>query len=281
MLKIIDLSKRFGKKEVLKHLSLELNQGIYGLLGANGAGKTTLLRTLSCIYPIQSGEILFDGQSITHDPAYHRCVGYLPQSFGMFPNFTVWEMMRYFALLKEIPKAEQEAAIRHSLEMVNLLDCSKQKVSKLSGGMVRRLGIAQAFLGSPRLVILDEPTTGLDPEERSRFKKLLSTLPKNVIVLLCTHIVADVEAVCDRIILLDHGEIVDDGTPEEIRSIAAGHVYLVPSSMESKLQEPFEITKQEQFRGVEYLRVLSPVCQQGETEEPTIEDGYLYRKKWS
>lgn len=279
MLDVKGLSKSFGKKQVLRDLSLTLDQGIYGLLGANGAGKTTLIRTVAGVYPIQKGEILFQGQSIRNNPRYACALGYLPQEFGMFKSFTATEMLRYFAVLKEIPKDRQASAIAESLERVNLTEQAESRISTLSGGMVRRLGIAQATLGDPKVVILDEPTAGLDPEERSRFKTMLAHLPKDKTVLLSTHIVEDVESICDRILLMEQGRMIGQGTIGEIQAIAVGKVYRVPAELEGQLQAPWDIVKREQMGGASYLRVISPVPQPGEPEQPTAEDGYLCRKK--
>ena len=279
MLEIRNLSKRFGKKQVLKQINLTMENGIYGLLGANGAGKTTLIRTLAGIYPIQSGSILFEGKSIVRNHDYNCSVGYLPQKFGMFRNFTTTEMLRYFAALKEIPKAEQERCITECLQLVNLSEEANKKVSALSGGMVRRLGIAQAIMGTPKVIILDEPTVGLDPEERSRFKTMLTRLSRDRIILLSTHIVEDVEVICDQIILIDLGKITGAGTNARIRAIAEGKVYRVSVGQEVVLREPYHILKQEQWESIPCLRVLSPVPQPGDLLSPTVEDGYLCRIK--
>ncbi|MCD8127535.1 MAG: ATP-binding cassette domain-containing protein [Clostridiales bacterium] len=168
MIEVKGLSKRFKKKQVLNNITLSLEHGIYGLLGPNGAGKTTLIRTLAGVYSIQEGQILYNGTSIERNAAYSRCIGYLPQQFGLFPGYTVTEMLRHFAELKEIPRSRQRSMIEESLKMVNLSDRRDDRIRTLSGGVIRRLGIAQAALGDPQFIIVDEPTAGLDPEERAR-----------------------------------------------------------------------------------------------------------------
>lgn len=278
MLEIRNLSKSFGKKQVLHDVSLTLEPGVYGLLGPNGAGKTTLMRTVAGIYEIQSGEVRFDRNPIANNRDYARSIGYLPQKFGLFKDMTAYEMLDYLGTMKELPGRERKKAILDALELVNLVDCRRSRVKTLSGGMLRRLGIAQAILGSPRLIIFDEPTAGLDPEERTRFKNLLSQLPKQSIVLLSTHIVEDVEAVCSRIILIDQGRIAANGTTSEISDIAAGKVWSVPASKKDTLAEPYFMIRPEGISG-DRLRVISPVVQNGIAVKPTIEDGYLCRTK--
>ncbi|MCD8142468.1 MAG: ABC transporter ATP-binding protein [Clostridiales bacterium] len=277
MIEVKGLSKRFKKKQALCNITLSLGSGIYGLLGPNGAGKTTLIRTLAGVYSIQEGEILYNGTSIEKNAAYSRCIGYLPQQFGLFPGYTVTELLRYFAELKEIPRSGQRRMIEESLELVNLSDRRDDKIRTLSGGMIRRLGIAQAVLGDPQFIIVDEPTAGLDPEERARFKLLLSRLSGEKTVLLSTHIVEDVEAVCDHIILMNDGSLVGAGSSADICKIADGKVYSVPETMANQLQDPFFVLKKEGGNG--RLRILSPVEQRGTQEEATIEDGYLCRIK--
>ena len=278
MLEIRNLSKSFGKKQVLHDVSLTMVPGIYGLLGPNGAGKTTLMRTIAGIYKIQSGEVLFDGIPIANNKDFTRNIGYLPQKFGLFKDMTAYEMLDYLGTMKEISSRDRKDAIMDALELVNLSDRQRSKVKTLSGGMLRRLGIAQAILGSPRLIIFDEPTAGLDPEERTRFKSILAQLPKQSIVLLSTHIVEDVEAVCSRIVLIDQGRIAANGTAQKISDIAAGKVWSVPASGKDDLMEPYFVIRPEGISG-ELLRVISPAVQNGIAVKPTIEDGYLCRTK--
>ena len=200
------VTKKFRKKQVLNGVSMKLETGVYGMLGPNGAGKTTLIRCMLGLYPISGGEI-------RRSAPLHR-IGYLPQQFGMFRELSVYDMLSYFAGLKKV--ADREKEIDEALAYVNLSDSKKTRISKLSGGMRRRAGVAQAILGKPALVIFDEPTAGLDPEERRRFKDMLSELKKHSTILFSTHIVEDVEDVCDRIIIMNQGEIIRTGTLDEI-----------------------------------------------------------------
>lgn len=208
MVEIKNLSKKFRKKKVLNHLDLSLERGAYGMLGPNGAGKTTLLRCMLGLYPVCEGEISLG--------APNWQIGYLPQNFGLFRELSVYDMLYYFCELKKIPKGEREEAIHQALTSVNLMDNTQTRISKLSGGMQRRVGIAQAILGNPPIIIFDEPTVGLDPEERKRFKELILKCKENSIILFSTHIVSDIEDVCDKIIIMNKGKIIRQGTLEEI-----------------------------------------------------------------
>ncbi|MCM1245273.1 MAG: ATP-binding cassette domain-containing protein [Roseburia sp.] len=208
MVEITNLSKKFRRKEVLNQVCLSLESGAYGMLGPNGAGKTTLLRCMLGLYPVRQGEIQLDV------PNWQ--IGYLPQNFGLFRELSVYDMLYYFCELKKIPKTDREEAIVQALDSVNLTENRKTKISKLSGGMQRRAGIAQAILGSPPLIVFDEPTVGLDPEERKRFKDMILKRKKNSIILFSTHIVGDIEDVCDRIIIMNKGRIIKEGNLHEI-----------------------------------------------------------------
>lgn len=207
MLILENVSKKFRKREALKDVSLRMEEGCYGLLGPNGAGKTTLLRCVLGLYPVSSGRISFDGKSGE--------IGYLPQKFGMFQELKVYDMLYYFAAVKKIPAHLRKEEIEKVLKLVNLEDRYGEKVGKLSGGMQRRIGIAQALLGNPKLIFLDEPTTGLDPEERMRFRDIMSEVREGRTILLSTHIVEDVEYVCDRVIIMNHGRVLENVTVQE------------------------------------------------------------------
>lgn len=204
MIQIERVSKRFRKREAIRDFSCNIEAGCYGLLGANGAGKTTLLRCILGLYPVSSGKILID-KDIT--------IGYLPQKFGLFHELKVIDMMDYFAVAKKIPKEKRMDEIIQVLELVNLSDRAGDKVARLSGGMQRRLGIAQAILGNPDILLFDEPTTGLDPEERARFKAIISRLDKKKkCIIISTHIVEDVESVCERVIMMKEGKLLENVT---------------------------------------------------------------------
>lgn len=276
MLYIKELSKSFGNKKVLQDISCSLDTGIYGLLGPNGAGKTTLLRCVLGLYPFEKGEIQLDGRKIT-DVQSQINLGYLPQKSGVFPGLTVEEHLRYFANLKKLEKAKTAAFIDEALEMVHLTEQRKMKGRKLSGGMVRRLGIAQAVLGKPELVIFDEPTTGLDPEERMRFKNIVRQLGKETTVIMSTHIVEDVEALCSQIFIMKDGTFSMQGTQEEVIRCAEGLVYELPRE---ELSDGDYIEREKEVDGREVLRVITArKIEAGRAVKPTIEDGYLCRLK--
>lgn len=279
MIEVIDVTKKFKKKTALDHVSIIFENGMYGLLGSNGAGKTTLMRSMLGLYPIKSGDILYNKVSIKKENSYMKNIGYLPQKFGLFKELTVYEMMQYLATLKEIKKENQKQQIETCVEQVNLSEQMKNKVGSLSGGMIRRLGIAQALLGESQIIIVDEPTAGLDPEERVRFKNLLSMIKENRTIIISTHIVEDVEALCDHIVIINDGKIVGQGDSASIREIAADKVFHVRFDNEKNLQGEFFIEKRYTVNGENMLRVLSDEPQFGQLVEPTIEDGYMCRIK--
>ncbi len=213
---VIDrVSKQYKNKIAVDRVSLKLEKGLYGLLGANGAGKTTLMRMLCGILTPTSGTITYDGIDVSAEE-YRAGLGYLPQDFGYYPDFTGRDFLLYMAALKGIGKSVAREKVKELLELVSLSDVAKKKVKTYSGGMKQRLGIAQALLNSPQILILDEPTAGLDPKERVRFRNLIAELGKNNIVILSTHIVSDIDRIADRILMMNGGRLVFDGTREEI-----------------------------------------------------------------
>jgi len=213
---VIDrVSKQYKNKIAVDRVSLKLEKGLYGLLGANGAGKTTLMRMLCGILTPTSGTITYDGIDVSAEE-YRAGLGYLPQDFGYYPDFTGRDFLLYMAALKGIGKSVAREKVKELLELVSLSDVAKKKVKTYSGGMKQRLGIAQALLNSPQILILDEPTAGLDPRERVRFRNLIAELGKNNIVILSTHIVSDIDRIADRILMMNGGRLVFDGTREEI-----------------------------------------------------------------
>ena len=208
---IIDrVSKQYKNRIAVDRVSAKLHQGVYGLLGANGAGKTTLMRMLCGILTPTSGTITFDGTDVSSEE-YRAILGYLPQDFGYYPEFTAMDFLLYLAALKGIPKLQAKRRARELLELVSLQDVSRKKIKTFSGGMKQRLGIAQALLNDPKLLILDEPTAGLDPKERVRFRNLIEQLGKNSIVLLSTHIVSDIEHIADEILMMKDGQLIYQG----------------------------------------------------------------------
>jgi len=213
---IIDrVSKQYKNKIAVDRINLKLRKGIYGLLGANGAGKTTLMRMICGILTPTSGTITYDGLDVSEEE-YRAVLGYLPQDFGYYPDFSGKDFLLYMAALKGLSSASAKKRVNELLELVSLMDAAKKKIKTYSGGMKQRLGIAQALLNNPQILILDEPTAGLDPKERVRFRNLIAELGKDNIVILSTHIVSDIDRIADRILMMNNGKLVFDGTREEI-----------------------------------------------------------------
>lgn len=219
------LTRRFGQTMAVADVDLQAGPGVLGLLGPNGAGKTSLLRVLATAVPPTSGRLRLlgrDPRSFGPRREIRRCLGYLPQNLGFYPGFTVAEFVEYFALLKEVPSARIPAAVAAAIERADLGGHAKAKLRTLSGGMLRRVGIAQAIVNEPAL-LLDEPTAGLDPEQRVAFRALLRELGQQAAVLVSTHLVEDVGAACAQVALMDHGKIVFRGTPGELTALGQGH----------------------------------------------------------
>ncbi len=222
---ISEATKRFGRTQAVAGVSLETGPGVFGLLGPNGAGKTTLLRMMATVISPNSGRVLLLGR----DPSEYgprrevrRRLGYLPQNLGYYPGFTVAEFVEYFALLKEMPPGRIPQAVATAIERVDLGSRAKAKLRTLSGGMLRRAGIAQAIVNEPELLLLDEPTAGLDPEQRIAFRALLRELGERATVIVSTHLVEDIGAACSEVALMDVGKIVFQGTPDELISRGEG-----------------------------------------------------------
>ena len=212
---VIDrLTKQFQIKTAVDRVSLRLHSGVCGLLGTNGAGKTTLMRMLCGILQPTSGTIAFDGMDVREE-GYRAILGYLPQDFGYYPEFTAMDFLLYMAALKGLPKRSAKRRANELLELVGLQDMGRKKIKTFSGGMKQRLGIAQALLNDPKLLILDEPTAGLDPKERVRFRSLIGQLGKDSIVLLSTHIVSDIEHIADEVLMMKDGNLIYHGTWDE------------------------------------------------------------------
>lgn len=278
MLELKNVSKKFGRKEILHGIDFEFEKGIYGMLGPNGAGKTTLLRCITQLYPLSAGEISYCGKNIKDNPNFRSNVGYLPQKFGLFKELSVYEMMSAMALLKNVNKAEIDAEVKRCVHLVNLDDKINDKVKTLSGGMVRRLGIAQTVLNNPKLILLDEPTAGLDPEERIRFKNIISQLKDNHTIIISTHIVEDVEALCSNVLVMNEGNIIKSGSCADIQQCAWGKVYELEESSRKALIAPYHIQHQFDRNGIAKLKVLSNSKQDSElvkSVNPNVEDGYI------
>ena len=254
------LTKHYGSKIAVDCVSATLRPGVYGLLGANGAGKTTLMRMLCAILESTSGEVLLDGKEVTSMGAdYRNILGYLPQEFGYYPGYTAKEFLMYIAALKGIPKNISEKRTEELLEVVGLGSVAGKKVKTFSGGMKQRVGIAQALLNNPEILILDEPTAGLDPKERVRFRNLLSDYAGDKIVILSTHIVSDIEAIADEVLLMKKGKFVLQGKIPEMVEKANGKVWeLVVSPEEARKWQERTIVANLRHEGKQViLRMLS------------------------
>ena len=225
-IEIAGLTRRFGRNQAVAGVDLEAGPGVFGLLGPNGAGKTSMLRMMATVLPPSSGKLrLLDRDPGAYGPRreIRRRLGYLPQNLGYYPSFTVVEFVEYFALLKEMPAARVPRAVASAIEQVDLGDRAKAKLRTLSGGMLRRVGIAQAIVNEPDLLLLDEPTAGLDPEQRVAFRSLLRDLGQRASVVVSTHLVEDVGAACTEVALMNQGKIVFRGTPDELTARGEGH----------------------------------------------------------
>ncbi len=226
MIELKNLSKKYGNQYALENVSLVLKNGVYGLLGINGAGKTTLINLIMGITKADSGQIYLDGKECsTLGAGFLGKIGYLPQYPQFYKEFEVYEFMDYMCALKGVQKKQSRDRIEYLLTEVNLIDSRHKKIGALSGGMRQRLGIAQAMINFPRILVLDEPTAGLDPQERIRFRNLISRFSEDRIVLLATHIVSDVEFTANKVVILNHGTIVKQGTIQELENSISGKVW--------------------------------------------------------
>ena len=280
-LDLIGVEKKFGDKIAVQRTDLHLESGIYGLLGENGAGKTTLMRMICGILNPTCGNIRCDNIVIQQmGKEYRRLLGYLPQELGYYGEFSALRFLNYMAALKAIPADYAGTRIDELLELVGLKQVQKQKLKTYSGGMMKRIGIAQALLNDPEILVLDEPTAGLDPKERVRFRNMISSLGKNRIVLLSTHIVPDVEYIADQIMIMHNGKIIKKGTEEELISEAEQMVWKckVPEEKAAEYSEKFIVSNMRNLDKDVELRIVSeqkptPDAIRAET---VLEDIYLY-----
>ncbi len=280
-LSIDRLTKHYGSKIAVDCVSATLKQGVYGLLGANGAGKTTLMRMVCAILESTSGEVFLDGKDIIEMGAnYRNVLGYLPQDFGYYPNYTAMEFLMYISALKGIPKNTAKKRTEELLVEVGLSDVADKKIKTFSGGMKQRVGIAQALLNNPDILILDEPTAGLDPKERVRFRNLLSDYAGDKIVILSTHIVADIEAIADEVLLMKKGKFVLQGSISELIKKADGKVWelTVPQEEARKWQAKSTVANLRHESGQIALRIISDnkPSEAAVPCEAALEDLYLY-----
>lgn len=281
-LKIEHLSKHFKDKTAVDDVCLTLTPGVWGLLGANGAGKTTLMRMIADIMIPTSGAIFYDGTDIRKmGETYRNLFGFLPQDFGYSRDFTVKDYLEYIAALKDVPARETTKKINHLLEILTLSDAKNKKISKLSGGMKRRVGIAQAMLNDPKILIMDEPTAGLDPGERVRFRNFISEFSHDRMVLISTHIVSDIEYIATRNAIMKAGRIIDVGTTDELVKQIEGKVWncTVPAEKLPEYELRLRIINQ---RGEDNNQVsIRYLADQAELDgavpaSPRLEDLYLW-----
>jgi ABC-2 type transport system ATP-binding protein len=281
-LEISNVSKSYrGGKQAVSQVSMHVRPGVLGLLGPNGAGKSSLMRVLATITRPSGGLVTWNGTDIVRRPdALRRVLGYLPQDFGVYPNLTAVEFLRYLAAVKGLGARSARARVDELLELVNLTDARKRPLGKYSGGMRQRVGIAQALLNDPGLLIVDEPTVGLDPEERMRFRNLLGELAGDRIVILSTHIVSDVEAVAEDIAILAGGRLVRRGTPEELLRAADGRVWelVVPAPALAEVRARHLVSRTVRTAEGVRTRVLagSPPAAGAVPVKPDLEDAYLH-----
>lgn len=281
-LKTIGLTKKFGSKTAVDHLDLTLTNGVYGLLGANGAGKTTLMRLLCDIQEPTSGQILLDGKEIAGlGEAYRDCLGYLPQQFGYYPEFSALDFLLYISALKGLGESTAQTKSRELLEAVGLSKEGRRRIRTFSGGMKQRLGIAQTMLNDPHILILDEPTAGLDPKERVRFRNLISAFSKDRIVILSTHIVSDVEFIAEEIVMMKSGRVIHFGNPQEITSEIEGQVWecTVSAASAERYAAAYNTSNLRNIsENQTILRIIAdrPPMENAVRVQPTLEDLYLY-----
>jgi ABC-2 type transport system ATP-binding protein len=286
-LKIENLTKIYKKRNstvrALNHLNLEFGEGIYGLLGPNGAGKTTLMNILATVAKPTKGNVYWNEHNVLKTPNLLRNVlGYLPQYFGVYPNLTAEEFLTYMAAVKGITGRSVKPIIDELLQLVNLTEVSRRPLGSYSGGMKQRVGIAQALLNNPQLLIVDEPTVGLDPEERVRFRQLITELSLDRVIILSTHIVSDVESVATKIIIINKGNLLRFSSPEELLREMEGKTWLtiIPSSELSQYQKKHIISGTIRRKDGLHLRIISDnqpfSAQNSELITPTLEDAYMY-----
>lgn len=274
------LGKRYGEHWALRQLSLRCEPGLLGLVGPNGAGKTTLMRMIATLLEPTEGIISWNGRDIrTHGMALRQVLGYLPQEFGIYQEFTGRQFLRYLATMKGLPKSLAQRRVDEMLEIVQLEQVADRKLPTYSGGMKQRIGIAQALLNDPELLIVDEPTAGLDPAERVRFRTLLASLTSSRVIILSTHIISDVEAVASRLVILQAGHMLADTTPEALLATTVGKVWSVTTDQATalQLQAAYQVsTMVNQMNGIT-LRLINATRphEAAVVVDPSLEEAYL------
>lgn len=281
-LQVENLYKSYNKrKEALRNVSFTLHKGTYGLLGENGAGKSTLMRMLATVDFPTKGEIRYGGENIfSMDEEYRNLIGYMPQNYNVYPGFTARDFLEYMGVLKGIPKERLKTRIDEVLEFVNLSDFAGKKVKTFSGGMKRRIGIAQAIINEPEILILDEPTAGLDPKERIRFSNIISDMGKDKIVLLSTHIVSDIEAIASELVVMKKGEVLETGNVGELVQTVKGQVWetVVNQEIYQRLRKERSVIHLKQMGKQVQVRFVGERYPDVESQqaEPTLEDYYIF-----
>ncbi len=280
-LQINNLTKRYGQKTALNNFTYEFSDGIYGLLGPNGAGKSTLMKIITQIIEQTSGEIVADGRKIKkHDREYRKLLGFMPQQQAIYPDFTLTRFLFYMAALKGLTKKQAAPQISELIKRVNLEDCAKMKLGGFSGGMKQRALLAQALLGEPKIIILDEPTAGLDPKERISLRNLIAETAFDKIVIIATHVVPDVEYISKEVLLLKDGQIIDSGAPSDICKAIDNKVaeLRIEQSQLDEIQGKMKIASLSRDGDKILARVISDTEPDGnyQTVKPTLEDLYLY-----
>ena len=280
-LQMVNLTKRFGDFTAVDDMNIRITNGVYGLLGVNGAGKTTLMRMICTLLTPTSGQILCDGKDILKmEGEYRNLLGYLPQEFGFYPDFSVKDYLLYIASLKGIRPVVAKKRVKELLDQVGLSKAANKKMKKLSGGMKRRVGIAQAILNNPKILILDEPTAGLDPTERVRFRNLISELSKERIVILSTHIVSDVEYIANEIWLMKNGRLMQQGSLDVVLDSMPEKVWsFVTSQAEAeKFMKQYKVSNMKTDRDGVELRIISAQQPSASAKavQPNLEDVFLY-----
>lgn len=273
------LSKKFDQTLAVNDLSITLSNGVYGLLGANGAGKTTLMRMICGVLKPSQGSISYDGLDVKTEN-YRDLLGYLPQDFGYYPNFTAQKFLLYMASLKGLTPYQSRKKSKELLALVNLTHVAKKKIKTFSGGMLQRLGIAQALINTPKILILDEPTAGLDPKERVRFRNLIADLGQDRIVLLSTHIVSDVEYIADTILFMKEGKIITQGPASTVHKVLEDKVYQCQCSHDQALvlRDTYPILNFRKGKDKTMVRLVSDVKPHAHAQgvPATLEDLYLF-----
>lgn len=281
LLELKGLSKQYSKEKLaLSNYTIAIENGILGLLGPNGAGKSTLMKIIATISKPTSGTITLDGHDLTADPNYIRKIlGYLPQDFGVYPNLNAYEFLTYIAAMKGVGGDNLKTRIEMLLEGVNLTEVAKRPIGTYSGGMKQRIGIAQVLLNDPKILIFDEPTVGLDPEERVRFRGLISDLAQNSIVILSSHIVSDIETIADRVAVMKGGKLVTVGSQEEVIDIVAGKVHelVIESATLEEFKKNYHVVDTIRQKTETKVRYIADSAKaDSNTVKATLEDAYLF-----